>query len=50
MKIFIASAIIAAMLSNGLIFYCLMRSGAQEDRWMEQHRPTADRTDDETGV
>lgn len=43
MKMFVAAVIIAVMLLDALLCYCLMRSGAEEDRWIEQHSLSADR-------
>lgn len=43
MKMFVVAVIIAVMLLDALMCYCLMRSGAEEDRWMEQHPLSADR-------
>lgn len=43
MKTFVVAVIIAVMLLDALLCYCLMRSGAEEDRWMEQHPLSADR-------
>lgn len=43
MKMFVVAVIIAVMLLDALLCYCLMRSGAEEDRWMEQHPLSADR-------
>ena len=42
MKMFVVAVIIAVMLLDALLCYCLMRSGAEEDRWMEQHPLSAD--------
>ena len=43
MKMFVVAVIIAVMLLDALLCYCLMRSGAEEDRWMEQNPLSADR-------
>ena len=43
MKMFVVAVIIAVMLLDALLCYCLMRSGAEEDRWIEQHSLSADR-------
>ena len=43
MKMFVSAVIIAVMLLDALLCYCLMRSGAEEDRWIEQHSLSADR-------
>ena len=43
MKMFVVAVIIAVMRLDALLCYCLMRSGAEEYRWMEQHPLSADR-------
>ena len=37
MKMFVISVIIVVMLLDAFMCYCLIRSGADEDRWMETH-------------
>lgn len=43
MKTFVVAVIIVVMLLDALLCYCLIRSGAEEDRWIEQHSLSADR-------
>lgn len=37
MKAVVIAVIIAVMLLDGIICFCLLRAGAEQDRWMEEH-------------
>ena len=37
MKYFVVAGIILVMLLDVFVFYCLVRAGATEDRWMERN-------------
>ena len=43
MKMFVVAVIIAVMLLDALLCYCLMRSGEGEDLWRQKHPLSADR-------
>lgn len=37
LKYFVVAGIILVMLLDVFVFYCLVRAGATEDRWMERN-------------
>ena len=43
MKIIVISVVIGIVLINAVMCYCLIRTGKEEDKWMENHPLSGER-------